>query len=166
MKRQTSLNPTEGKDDLVIAGELADFFMTQFSFSEGPNATLKLAPEKRKALWHKLDISPNGIDSAVVELMHRTHMGVDIHDYKHLILAGLKCSLADGWVGSAIATTVSDILFGTPKPVRSRVNLGVLASDKVNIIVHGHQPALSEMLAVASQARNCWPMPSPRARTA
>ena len=141
--------PTEGKDDLVIAGELADFFMTQFAFSEEPNVTLKLAPEKRQAVWKKLGISPNGVDSAVVELMHRTHMGVD-HDYRHLILAGLKGSLADGWVGSAIATTVSDILFGTPKPVRSRVNLGVLAADKVNIIVHGHEPTLSEMLAVAS----------------
>ena len=35
--------------------------------------------------------------------------------------------------------------------MRSRVNLGVLAEDKVNIIVHGHEPTLSEMLAVASQ---------------
>jgi anaerobic carbon-monoxide dehydrogenase catalytic subunit len=143
--------PTEGKDDLAIAGALADFFMTQFAFSEEPNLTLKLAPEKRQALWKKLGISPNGIDSAVVELMHRTHMGVD-HDYRHLIMAGLKGSLADGWVGSAIATTVSDILFGVPKPVRSRVNLGVLAADKVNIIVHGHEPTLSEMLAIASQS--------------
>ena len=65
-------------------------------------------------------------------------------------MGGLKCSLADGWVGSMIATVVSDILFGTPKPIRSRVNLGVLSEDKVNIIVHGHEPTLSEMLAVAS----------------
>ncbi len=141
---------TEGKDDLAIALDLANYFMTQFSWSEEPNSTLKLAPEKRQALWKKLGIEPDGIDSAVVELMHRTHMGVD-HDYKHLIMGGLKCSLADGWVGSMIATTVSDILFGTPKPVRSRVNLGVLAQDKVNLIVHGHEPTLSEMLAVASQ---------------
>ena len=140
---------TEGKDDLTIASDLADFFLTQFAWSEEPNATLKLAPEKRQAVWNKLNINPNGIDSAVVELMHRTNMGVD-HDYRHLIMGGLKCSLADGWVGSAIATTVSDILFGTPKPVRSRVNLGVLAGNKVNIIVHGHEPTLSEMLAVAA----------------
>ncbi|MGC2111204.1 MAG: anaerobic carbon-monoxide dehydrogenase catalytic subunit [Candidatus Korobacteraceae bacterium] len=140
---------TEGRDDLAIANELADFFFTQFSWAEEPNATLKLAPEKRQALWTKLRLNPHGIDSAVVELMHRTHMGVD-HDYRHLIMAGLQCSLADGWVGSAIATTVSDILFGTPKPVRSRVNLGVLAGNKVNIIVHGHEPTLSEMLAVAA----------------
>ncbi len=139
-----------GRDDLTIAGELADFFMTQFSYSDGPNATLKMAPEKRQALWHKLDIAPHGVDSMVVELMHRTHMGVD-HDYRHLIMGGLKCSLADGWVGSMIATAVSDILFGTPVPVRSRVNLGVISHEKVNIIVHGHEPTLSDMLAVASR---------------
>ena len=141
---------TNDREDLAIASDLADFFMTQFAYSDEPNATLKRAPEKRQALWKKLEIEPHGIDSAVVELMHRTHMGVD-HDYKHLIMGGLKCSLADGWVGSIIATAVSDILFGTPKPIRSRVNLGVLSEEKVNIIVHGHEPTLSEMLAVASQ---------------
>jgi len=141
---------TTGRTDREIAGALADFFMTQFAWSEEPNATLRLAPERRQALWKELGIAPTGIDSSVVELMHRTHMGVD-HDYRHLIMGGLRCSLADGWVGSAIATLVSDILFGTPKPIRSRVNLGVLAADKVNIIVHGHEPTLSEMLAVAAQ---------------
>lgn len=140
---------TEGRENLEIAGELADLFMAQFAYSEEPNPTLKLAPEKRQALWEKIKIQPQGVDSAVVELMHRTHMGVD-HDYKHLIMGGLKCSLADGWVGSMIATMVSDILFGTPKPIRSRVNLGVLSETKVNIIVHGHEPTLSEMLAMAS----------------
>ncbi|MHB9036245.1 MAG: anaerobic carbon-monoxide dehydrogenase catalytic subunit [Armatimonadota bacterium] len=139
----------EGRSDLEIAGELADFFMKQFAYSEGPNATLKMAPPKRQQLWKKLEIEPHGVDSAIVELMHRTHMGVD-HDYRHLIMGGLKCSLADGWVGSIIATTVSDILFGTPKPLRSKVNLGVLSDTKVNIIVHGHEPTLSEMLAIAS----------------
>jgi carbon-monoxide dehydrogenase catalytic subunit len=140
---------TAGRGDLAIAGDLADYFAKQFAWSDEPNATLRLAPKKRQELWHKLGIEPEGIDAAVVEVMHRTHMGVD-HDYRHLIMGGLKCSLADGWVGSAIASTISDILFGTPKPVRSRVNLGVLAEDKVNIIVHGHEPTLSEMLAAAS----------------
>jgi len=139
----------DGKDDLAIAGELAERLMAEFAWSEEPNRTLALAPPKRQALWKKLDIEPKGIDSSVVELLHRTHMGVD-HDYRHLIMGGLKCSLADGWVGSMVASAVSDILFGTPKPVRSKVNLGVLAADKVNIIVHGHEPTLSEMLAVAA----------------
>ncbi len=141
---------TGNRADLEIAGELADFFMRQFGWSEQANDTLRLAPEKRQAVWKKHDIEPKGIDSSIVELLHRTHMGVD-HDYRHLLMAGLKCSLADGWVGSSIATTVSDILFGTPKPVRSKVNLGVLSEDMVNVIVHGHEPTLSEMLALASQ---------------
>jgi anaerobic carbon-monoxide dehydrogenase catalytic subunit len=141
---------TEERDDLAIASDLAGFLMKQFAWSEQPNETLRMAPAKRQATWKKLGIEPSGIDSAVVELLHRTHMGVD-HDYRHLIMGGLKCSLADGWAGSAIATVVSDILFGTPKPVRSRVNLGVLAEDKVNIIVHGHEPTLSEMLAETTQ---------------
>jgi carbon-monoxide dehydrogenase catalytic subunit len=140
----------DGRGDLEIAGDLATFFFTQFAWSEEPNATLKLAPAKRQAVWKKLGIEPDGVDSSIVELLHRTHMGVD-HDYRHLIMGGLKCSLADGWVGSTIATVVSDILFGTPKPIRSKVNLGVLETDSVNIIVHGHEPTLSEMLALASQ---------------
>jgi carbon-monoxide dehydrogenase catalytic subunit len=138
-----------GRPDLEIAGELADFFMAQFAWSERANQTLRLAPEKRQAVWKKLEIEPKGVDAAVVELLHRTHMGVD-HDYRHLILGGLKGSLADGWVGSTIATLVSDILFGTPRPIKSKVNLGVLSEDTVNIIVHGHEPTLSEMLALAS----------------
>lgn len=140
---------TQGRGELEIAGELAGFFTSQFGWSGKPNRILELAPAKRQELWKKLEIEPDGIDATVVEVMHRTHMGVD-HDHRHLMLAGLKCSLADGWAGSAIATMVSDILFGTPKPVRSRVNLGVLAEDRVNIIVHGHEPTLSEMLALAS----------------
>jgi len=141
--------PTDDRDDLAIAGDLADLFMKQFAYSDEPNVTLKRAPEKRQAVWKKLGIEPNGVDNAVVEIMHRTHMGVD-HDYKHLIMGGMKCSLADGWVGSVMATACSDILFGTPTPIRSKVNLGVLSDKKANIIVHGHEPTLSEMLAIAS----------------
>ena len=143
----------DGRPDLEIAGELADLFLAQFAWSEEANQTLRLAPEKRQAVWKRLGIEPQGVDASVVEVLHRTHMGVD-HDYRHLIMGGLKCSLADGWVGSAIATMVSDILFGTPRPVKSKVNLGVLSEDRVNIIVHGHEPTLSEMLAVASTDRD------------
>jgi carbon-monoxide dehydrogenase catalytic subunit len=86
----------------------------------------------------------------VVESMHRTHMGVD-HDYRNILMQAFRTSLADGWGGSRIATMVSDILFGTPSPVRSAANLGVLGEKTVNILVHGHEPELSEMLAIASQ---------------
>jgi len=50
-----------------------------------------------------------------------------------------------------IATELQDILFGTPSPVASEINLGVLKEDQVNLIIHGHEPYLAEILAVASQ---------------
>ena len=49
-----------------------------------------------------------------------------------------------------IATDVSDILFGEPQPLRSRANLGVLKKDEVNIVVHGHEPTLSDVIVAAA----------------
>jgi len=140
---------TDNRGDLEIAGDLAELLTAQFAWSPDENLTLRLAPEQRQALWRRLELAPAGIDSTLVEMLHRTNMGVD-HDYRHLIMGGLRCSIADGWVGSLIATTVSDILFGTPRPVVSRVNLGVLSKDSVNIVIHGHDPTLAEMIAAAA----------------
>ena len=81
--------------------------------------------------------------------MHRTTMGVD-NDYVNLILQGLRTSLADGWGGSMIATELQDVMFGTPSPIFSEANLGVLEPDQVNVIVHGHEPLLSEMIMAAA----------------
>ena len=35
-------------------------------------------------------------------------------------------------------------------PVRSEANLGVLKADHVNIVAHGHEPVLSEMILAAA----------------
>ena len=50
-----------------------------------------------------------------------------------------------------IATELQDILFGTPSPVFSQINLGVLKEDQVNLLIHGHEPQLAEMIAVVAQ---------------
>jgi len=137
-----------GRTKEAVALDLANLFIGEFTSQEEPLKTLGLAPIKRQALWEQLDLKPEGIDRMCVEAMHRTHMGVD-HDYKHILLHGFRTSLADGWGGSRIATICSDILFGTPTPIKAKVNLGVLGEKTVNIVVHGHEPELSEMLAVA-----------------
>jgi carbon-monoxide dehydrogenase catalytic subunit len=129
---------------------LADAIMAEFGKQEGPIRFTLRAPPKRQDLWKKLGIDPRGIDREIVEIMHRTHMGVD-NDYVHLILQGLRASLADGWGGSMIATELQDVMFGTPKPTRTTANLGVLSEDKVNVIVHGHEPLLSEMIVAAAE---------------
>ncbi|MFO7957097.1 MAG: carbon monoxide dehydrogenase, partial [Candidatus Brocadiia bacterium] len=43
------------------------------------------------------------------------------------------------------------ILFGGPEPIKSRTNLGVLRPEAVNVVVHGHEPTLSEMIVAAAQ---------------
>jgi 6Fe-6S prismane cluster-containing protein len=72
------------------------------------------------------------------------------NDPLHILLHGLRTAIADGWGASMIATEVQDILFGTPSTRRSEANLGVLKEDEVNIIVHGHEPILSEMIVEAA----------------
>jgi anaerobic carbon-monoxide dehydrogenase catalytic subunit len=141
---------TGGRTSLDIANDLADVMEKEFSYSAGSMATLRQAPLKRQAVWKKNAVEPHGIDHSVVELMHRTNMGVD-HSFEHVEAGSLSTSIADGWGGSMIATAVSDILFGTPQPVASSVNIGVLSHDKVNIIVHGHEPTLSDCIAVVCE---------------
>jgi len=137
-----------GRTKESVALDLANLFLGEFTSQEESLKTLKLAPAKRIAIWEKQGIMPMGVDRMVVEAMHRTTMGVD-HDYKNLLLHAFRTSLADGWGGARVGTIVSDILFGSPTPVRSSANLGVLGEKTVNIVVHGHEPALSDMLAVA-----------------
>ena len=128
---------------------LADSIMAEFGKQDGPIQFTRRAPAKRQQLWEKFGIEPRGIDREIVECMHRTHIGVD-NDYVNLILHGLRTSLADGWGGSMIATELQDVLFGTPTPTFSEANLGVLEPNKVNVIVHGHEPILSEMIMAAA----------------
>jgi len=133
-----------------IAIEVGEKALAEFGRQEGELFFVKRAPLKRQEVWQKLGVVPRGIDREIVEIMHRTHMGVD-QDYKNLLLQGIRASLADGWGGSMIATELQDIMFGTPVPLLSKVNLGVLKEDEVNIIIHGHEPLLSEMIVLASQ---------------
>nr|BAL56233.1 carbon-monoxide dehydrogenase catalytic subunit [uncultured Acetothermia bacterium]BAL57904.1 carbon-monoxide dehydrogenase catalytic subunit [uncultured Acetothermia bacterium]BAL59027.1 carbon-monoxide dehydrogenase catalytic subunit [Candidatus Acetothermum autotrophicum] len=138
------------KSDAEIAKALAEKILAEFGQQEGELTFAHRAPKARQELWRKLGIMPRGIDREVVEMMHRTTMGVDT-DYFNIIMHGLRTALADGWGGSMISTELQDILFGTPNPLRARVNLGVLKRDEVNVVVHGHEPILSEMLVAASR---------------
>ncbi len=140
----------EGRTKEEVALDLAQLALEEFGTTKGTLQFINRAPQKRKELWDKLGISPRGIDREIVETMHRTHMGVDT-DYVNLTLQGLRTSLSDGWGGSMWATELSDVLFGTPQPVKGRANLGVLKEDQVNIILHGHEPTLSDIIVFAAR---------------
>jgi len=128
-----------------IATDVGHKALAEFGRQEGELVFVKRAPLKRQEIWRNLGVVPRGIDREVVELLHRTHMGVD-QDYEDLLKAAARCALADGWGGSMLSTELQDVLFGTPVPVLGRINLGVLKKDEINVVVHGHEPLLPEIL--------------------
>jgi anaerobic carbon-monoxide dehydrogenase catalytic subunit len=142
--------PIEGRSPEEIAIDLADLYIAQFGQQRGEVALLRRAPAKRQKLWAETGVKPRGIDREIVESMHRTHIGDD-QDPTHILQHAVRTALSDGWGGSLIATDISDILFGTPAPLLGQANLGFLKDDMVNVVVHGHEPTLSEMIVAASQ---------------
>ncbi|MEW5736182.1 MAG: anaerobic carbon-monoxide dehydrogenase catalytic subunit [Thermodesulfobacteriota bacterium] len=140
------------RDIYEIAEEVGVKALAEWGRNEGELMYLKRAPQPRYEIWKKQGVCPRGIDREVVEIMHRTHMGVD-QDYKNLMKQGSRCSLADGWGGSMMATDLQDVLFGTPYPLQSEANLGIMKADHVNIIIHGHEPVLSEVIVAVAQSQ-------------
>ena len=136
---------TEGKDIYDLAHEMAELALLEYGKPFGVQRFLKRAPEHTQKLWHDAEIEPRAIDREVSTAMHMTHMGCSSLP-EALIRQALRCGLSDGWGGSMAGTEFSDVLFGTPKPVDTEANLGVMEKDNVNIVVHGHDPSLSEMI--------------------
>lgn len=141
---------TEGRDIMNVARDVMEVFYADFGSRKSEVAFLCRVPEKRKEIWKNLGMTPRGIDREIAEMMHRTHMGCD-NDAPNTLIHAARTALADGWGGSMIGTELSDVIFGTPTPKKSWVNLGVIKKDQVNILVHGHNPVVSEMIVEASQ---------------
>ena len=140
----------DGRTNEAIAEDLARVLLEQFGKQEGLLTNVQRAPEQQRRNWAAAGATPRGVDREIVTGMHMTHVGVD-NEAEHLLMGSVRAALSDGWGGSMIATDVSDILFGEPHPLRSRVNLGVLREDEVNLVVHGHEPTLSDVIVAASR---------------
>ncbi|MEJ2033988.1 MAG: carbon monoxide dehydrogenase, partial [Deltaproteobacteria bacterium] len=126
---------TEDREVNDIALELGEKALAEFGKQDNiPLTMLKRAVPKRQELWNKLGIAPRGVDREIVEMMHRTHMGVD-HDFVNIMRQASRCALSDGWGSSMLSTELSDIMFGTPVPRRAIVDIGVLKADQVNVTV-------------------------------
>ncbi|HOD85789.1 MAG TPA: anaerobic carbon-monoxide dehydrogenase catalytic subunit [Methanoculleus sp.] len=140
---------TENRKKEEIAEDVARAMLEEYGTLKNRIQMAERAPEKTKDTWKRLGIVPRSVDREIVESMHRIHMGVGA-DYVNILLHAMRTSLADGWGGSMMATEGSDILFGTPAPLRSRANLATLKQDMVNIVLHGHNPILSDMIVKAA----------------
>ena len=136
---------TEGKDIYDLAHEMAEIGLLEYGKPFGTQRFLKRAPQHTQDLWKAAGIEPRAIDREVSTAMHMTHMGCSSLP-EALIRQALRSGLSDGWGGSMMGTEFSDVMFGTPKPVDTTANIGVMEKDNVNIVVHGHDPSLSEMI--------------------
>jgi carbon-monoxide dehydrogenase catalytic subunit len=141
----------EGKSTHEIAVALYEELEKTYTQVEGEIPFAKRVPAKTLETWRKHGIVPRGAMREVMEMMGRTHMGVDQH-YENITRQCSRTALADGWGGSMVATELGDILFGTPSPVSFEINMGVLKEDQVNIIIHGHEPNLFESMVESVNA--------------
>ncbi len=136
---------TEGKDIYDLAHEIAEMAMLEYGKPFGHQRFTKRAPQHTQDIWAREGILPRAIDREVTTALHMTHMGCS-SETNALIRQALRTGLADGWGGSMAGTEFSDVMFGTPKPIETEANLGVMNPENVNIVVHGHDPSLSEMI--------------------
>ncbi|MCQ2438841.1 MAG: anaerobic carbon-monoxide dehydrogenase catalytic subunit [Oscillospiraceae bacterium] len=143
---------TEGRDLYDIAHEVADIGLNEYGKIRGFQRWTDRATEERKKVWNEQGIMPRAVDREVVTAMHMTHMGCTA-DAEALVRQALRCGMADGWGGSMAGTEFSDIMYGTPMPKETEGNLGCLEKDMVNIVCHGHDPAVSEMIVTLSETK-------------
>ena len=139
---------SDGRPVLDLARDVAEKALATFGQQQGEVVCAARAPARRQQLWRNLRLVPRGIDREIVEVFHRTHMGTD-QDPEHILHHTLRVALGDGWGGSMLGTDLSDVLYGTPRPNTSRANLGVLEENQVNLVIHGHDPSLSEQITAA-----------------
>ncbi len=144
----------EGKSVNELAKEVAELSLADFGKQDDTPCTWLWSSiaEGRKSKFVETNIVPTAIDRSVAEVMHRTHIGVDA-DPINIIFGGIKAALADQ-AGMTLSSNLSDVLFGTPKPVMSEANMGVIDPAQVMIIVDGHNPLLSQMVVYASKEQD------------
>ena len=136
---------TKGRDIYDIAHDVANIAINEYGKPTGNQLWTNRATEERLKVWNEQGILPRAVDREVVTAMHMTHMG-NTADAEALVRQSLRCGMADGWGGSMTGTEMSDIMYGTPMPHDTEGNLGVMELDQVNIVCHGHDPAVSEMI--------------------
>ncbi|WP_207264118.1 anaerobic carbon-monoxide dehydrogenase catalytic subunit [Desulfovibrio sp. Huiquan2017] len=141
---------TDGRPTMDVAHDVMECFFADFGSRKREVSFLSRVPQVRKDKWAALKMTPRGVDREIAEMMHRTHMGCD-NDAPNTLIHAARTALADGWGGSMIGTELSDVIFGVPTPKMSTANLGVIKADKVNLLVHGHNPVVSEMILAAAR---------------
>lgn len=134
---------TEHKTIKQLAGEIADILLTDLSRTvpDKHRTLYSFAPKERLEAWEKADIIPISPYHEVFESLHRTTTGTD-GDWKNVMKQFLRTGVSFAWTSCLGSGIAMDSLYGLPKRVTSKVNVGALKIGWVNIAVHGHSPLL------------------------
>ncbi|MBO1273489.1 MULTISPECIES: anaerobic carbon-monoxide dehydrogenase catalytic subunit [Shewanella] len=146
---------TQDRDMLDVAYDVASKSLEDFQNQDhhkGCNWISSSLPQKRLNRLKKLGVLPHNIDATVAQIMARTHIGCDAEP-QNVFLGGIRGALAD-FNGMALGTELSDVMFGTPSPIVTEANIGVIDKDAVNIAVNGHNPLLSEVICDVAREMN------------
>ena len=108
---------------------MSELALMEYGKPFGTQRFLKRAPQHTQEIWEREEIAPRAIDREVACSLHMTHMGCSSLP-EALVRQSLRSGLSDGWGGSMMGTEFSDVLFGTPKPIETEANLGVMKKMK------------------------------------
>jgi carbon-monoxide dehydrogenase catalytic subunit len=130
-----------------VANDVADFILSEINADSDAESKIveAFAPESRKELWRKLGIFPGGPLHEAMSASTSAMTNVDT-SYVSLALKALRLGIASGYGALVPLEMCHDILFGTPSPHKSYVDLGILDKDYVNIVVNGHEPFVGAAL--------------------
>ncbi|MEW6724505.1 MAG: anaerobic carbon-monoxide dehydrogenase catalytic subunit [Bacillota bacterium] len=147
--RTVGLNPEADANDLAIA--LADLILAELrKGTDEPLALVELfAPATRLETWRKLGIIPGGVLSEIRDALTKSMSNITT-DPVDLLLTALRLGIATGYMGLVGTITLQDILLGTPALTSTRVDLGILDPDTVNIVAHGHVPLVGTAVIQAA----------------
>lgn len=112
-----------GQGDEQLAREVAKKASLEFGKQEEGLEFIKLAPAARAKIWQEQGVVPRGIEREMVEVLHRTNMGVD-QEAENILAGSVRCALACGFGSGMIYTELLDTLFGQP----SLFNKDIIAS--------------------------------------
>ncbi len=139
---------TSGIDNPAI--QAASLAISDILGNESPmRFAASYCPANAGKTLQNLEAIPGSVGRELLNEGHETSMGT-MADPTSLILQAVRLGVAD-IASLIISSEFQDVLFGIPKPVSSKIGFNVLDENKVNVVVHGHVPLLSEKIVELSE---------------
>jgi carbon-monoxide dehydrogenase catalytic subunit len=137
----------EAVDDAARAISLGKRFLADIYRPLGePSAMVeRFAPAPRLKVWEDLDLLPYGASSEIILATSSILTNVD-GNYVTLAKKALRLGISCAYSSLVPLELSQDILFGTPRPHPTEVDLGILDPAYVNLVVNGHEPFVGAAL--------------------